>query len=146
MTTPRGASRQPGSVLPHGLHQTPPNTVELESALAIVEQSIAALGHTLTQQDPNAVEAAAGDLQKAMRAAMERFAQVARRGTMPPPLRKRLAMASGQVAAQREALFRATTALDQALDILIPRPEAGASVYSAYGSGNRGTGRVIAAS
>jgi alkylation response protein AidB-like acyl-CoA dehydrogenase len=133
-------------VLPHGLHQSPPDTVELESALSVVEQAIATLGHTLTLQDPNAVEAAAGDLQVALRGAMERFAQVARRGTMPPALRRRLAMASGQVAAQREALFRATTALDQALDILIPQPEAAASVYSAYGSGNRGTGRVIAAS
>jgi hypothetical protein len=133
-------------MLPHGLHQAPPDTTELEAALAAVEQAIAALGHTLTRQDANAVEAAAGDLQVAMRAAMTSFAQVARRGNMPPPLRKRLAMASGQVAAQREALFRATSALDQALDILIPRPAADASVYSASGMSNRGTGRVIAAS
>ncbi len=146
MTTPRSTPHHSGSVLPHGLHQTPPNTVELESALAAVEQTIAALGASLTQQDPNAVEAAASDLQAAMSAAMQRFAQVARSGTMPPPLRRRLAMASGQVAAQREALFRATTALDQALDILIPPPLASASVYSASGSGNRGSGRVIAAS
>lgn len=140
MTTSRKAP-----VLPHGLHQTPPDTVELESALSSVEQAIAALGQTLAQQSPDAVEAAAGALQAAMRAAMERFAQVAKRGTMPPSLRRRLAMASGQVAAQREALFRATTALDQALDILIPKPDASAAVYGNAGPGSRGTGRIIAA-
>jgi alkylation response protein AidB-like acyl-CoA dehydrogenase len=133
-------------VLPHGLHQTPPETGELETALAAVEQAITTLGQTLTQQDPNAVETAAGALQQAMREAMGRFAQVARRGTMPPALRRRLAMASGQVAAQREALFRATTALDQALDILMPKPDASAAVYGNPGTGSRGTGRVIAAS
>ena len=135
-----------GAALPHGLHQAPPNTVELETALAAVEQAIAGLGHSLTQQDPNAVEAAAAALQQAMREAMGRFAQVAKRGTMPPPLRRRLAMASGQVAAQREALFRATTALDQALDILMPKPAPSAAVYGNPGTGSRGTGRIIAAS
>jgi len=141
VTTSRNAP-----VLPHGLHQTPPNTADLESALASVEQAIAALGKTLTLQDADAVEAAAAALQQAMREAMGRFAQVARRGTMPPPLRRRLAMASGQVAAQREALFRATTALDQALDILMPKPDAAAAVYGNPGTGSRGTGRIIAAS
>ncbi|HEX7637433.1 MAG TPA: hypothetical protein VF457_03480, partial [Burkholderiaceae bacterium] len=70
----------------------------------------------------------------------------ARRGTMPPALRRRFALASGQVAAQREALFRATTALDQALEILIPRPLAQASTYSAQGLGGRGPGRMLGAS
>jgi hypothetical protein len=146
VTTSHSAPRQATAVLPHGLHQAAPDTSELELALAAVEQAIAVLGHTLTQQDANAVEAAAGELQVAMRTAMASFAQVARRGTMPPPLRKRLAMASGQVAAQREALFRATSALDQALDILIPKPLAASSVYSATGTSGRGPGRMIAAS
>ena len=138
-------SRQ-GAVLPHGLHQAAPDTGALELALASVEQSIAGLGHALTLNDSDAVEAAATELQATMRAAMERFAQVAKRGTMPPPLRRRLAMASGQVAAQREALFRATTALDQALVIRMPKPAAAAAVYGNAGTGSRGTGRIIAAS
>jgi hypothetical protein len=54
-------------------------------------------------------------------------------------------MASGQIAAQREALSRATTALDQALDILLPRGDDGGT-YSSYGGQARSTGRVIAAS
>jgi len=146
VTTSRSAARQPASVLPHGLHQAPPDTVELEAALTAVEQAIAMLGQSLTRNDAVAVEAAANDLQAAMRAAMTRFAQVAKRGTMPPVLRKRFALASGQVAAQREALFRATTALDQALEILIPRPATDSSVYCAQGASQRGPGRVIAAS
>ncbi len=129
-----------------GSRTSSPNTVELESALSAVEQSIGALGRALTLNDVVAVEAAAGELQATMRAAMERFAQVAKRGTMPPALRQRFAMASGQVAAQREALIRATTAFDQALEILIPRAVANTSVYSAQGPASRGPGRMIAAS
>ncbi len=140
------ASRSPAAAPPHGLPPSPPNTVELEAALGAVERSILALGHALTLNDVVAVETAAGELQATMRAAMERFAQVAKRGTMPPALRRRFAMASGQVAAQREALIRATSALDQALEILIPRPATSASVYSAQGPAGRGPGRMLAAS
>jgi hypothetical protein len=148
VTTPRSATRPAPAAtpLPHGLHQAAPDTAELESALDVVELHIAALGRALTAQDPAAAEAAASELSTAMRGAMSHFAQVHRRGVMPPAIRRRLAMASGQIAAQREALFRATTALDQALDILLPRPEAAAG-YSAYGTtAARSTGRVIAAS
>lgn len=35
-------------------------------------------------------------------------------------LRSRLVSASGQVAAQRESLARATAALDRAIDVLLP--------------------------
>jgi hypothetical protein len=69
---------------------------------------------------------------------------VQRRGAMPPALRQRLAVASGQIAAQREALQRATTTLDQVLDEVLPRDSA--NVYSAAGVSSRSTGRVIAAS
>ena len=88
----------------------------------------------------------AGELRTAMRGAMGHFAQVQKRGVMPPEIRRRLAMASGQIAAQREALFRATTALDQALDILLPRGDAAAGYAAHGGAAARPTGRVIAAS
>jgi hypothetical protein len=133
VTTPHAASR-------------PPATSELEAALAAVELAIATLGQTLTRQDIAAVEAASTLLHDAMRAAMSAFAQVARRGTMPPALRTRFAMANGQIAAQREALFRATSIVEQGLEILIPRPMAETSVYSASGASQRGPGRMIAAS
>jgi hypothetical protein len=124
----------------------PPDTSRLEVSLAAVELAIATLGHTLTRQDIAAIEAASTTLHDAMRAAMAQFAQVARRGTMPIALRTRLAMANGQIAAQREALIRAASLVEQNLEILIPRPMAETSVYSASGASQRGPGRMIAAS
>ena len=124
----------------------PPGTSELEVSLAAVELAIATLGQTLARPDIAAIEAASTALHEAMRAAMNQFAQVARRGKMPIALRTRFAIANGQIAAQREALFRATSLVEQNLEILIPRPMAETSVYSATGANQRGPGRMIAAS
>ena len=124
----------------------PPDTSELEVSMAAVELAIATLGHTLTTRDIAAIEAASSTLHDAMRAAMSSFAQVARRGTMPQALRTRFALANGQIAAQREALYRATSIVEQGLEILFPRPLAETSVYSASGANQRGPGRMIAAS
>jgi hypothetical protein len=124
----------------------PSDTSELEVSLSAVEQAIATLGHTLAHPDVAAIEAASTALHDAMRSAMGQFAQVAKRGTMPMSLRTRFAIANGQIAAQREALFRATSMVEQNLEILIPRPMAETSVYSASGASQRGPGRVIAAS
>jgi hypothetical protein len=56
----------------------------------------------------------------------------------------RLASASGQVAAQRESLARATAALDRAIDVLLPRDNAG--LYSTLGATDRSArGGVIQA-
>ena len=77
---------------------------------------------------------------------MSQFAQAVRRGSVPAALRTRFALANGQIAGQREALFRATTLVEQHLEILIPRPQAQTSVYSATGTGQRGPGRMLAAS
>ena len=120
-------------------------TAELESALAAVELQLATLGQALVDQDADGAEKVAGALRTALRGAMEQFARVARNGGVPPELRRRLALASGQIAAQREALSRATTALDEALDILLPRADDGGT-YSSMGGQARSTGRVIAAS
>jgi hypothetical protein len=122
-----------------------PAATELESALEAVEHQLATLGQALVDQDAEATEKAAGALRNALRGAMEQFARVARSGGVPPTLKRRLALASGQIAAQREALSRATTALDQALDILLPRADDGGT-YSSLGGPARSTGRVIAAS
>jgi hypothetical protein len=54
---------------------------------------------------------------------------------VPPALRHRLARTSGQVAAQRESLARATAALDRAIDVLMPRE--GAALYSTFGGSER---------
>lgn len=142
MTTSRNAAR------PHApADNAPPAAAsELEASLAAVELAIATLGLTLTQRDIAAVEAASTALHDTMRGAMTQFAKVARSGTMPGALRTRFAIANGQIAAQREALFRATSLVEQNLEILIPRPMAETSVYSASGAAQRGPGRMIAAS
>jgi hypothetical protein len=141
VTTSHAAARQPAQA-----NALPPDVSALETSLAAVELAIATLGHTLTRQDIAAVEAASTALHDAMRAAMAQFAQVAKRGTMPAALRTRFALANGQIAAQREALIRATSMVEQNLEILIPRPMAETSVYSATGASQRGPGRMIAAS
>ncbi len=77
---------------------------------------------------PPRVDRAAAELHRALAAAVDHFSRAARSGGVPPALRQRLALASGQVAAQREALARATASLDRAIDVLMPRPGSGASV------------------
>ena len=78
----------------------------------------------------------AGELHRALALAIDRFSQAARSGGVPPPLRRRLAMASGQVAAQRESLARATVALDRAIDVLLPHTAA-SSTYAPTGLNDR---------
>jgi hypothetical protein len=124
----------------------PPEVSALETSLAAVELAIATLGHTLTQRDIAAVETASTALHEALRAAMTQFAQVARGGRMPAELRSRFALANAQVAAQREAIIRASALVEQNLEILIPRPMAETSVYSASGASQRSPGRMLAAS
>ena len=84
----------------------------------------------------------ASELHAALAAAVNHFAHAARNGGVPPLLRHRLALAGGQVAAQREALARATASLDRAIDVLIPGPlEAQAQLYGAAGHTARGAPR-----
>jgi hypothetical protein len=115
------------------------HTSELERPLLAVEEQLGALALGLQRQDTAAIDRAATALHVALAAAVEHFARAARHGSIPASLRRRLAVASGQVAAQREALARATASLDRAIDALLPRPAAG-SIYSAAGAGLRVTG------
>ncbi len=110
-----------------------------------VEQQLVELRTALHRQDPVAVDAAAAQLHVALAAAVDHFTLAASRGGVPAPLRRRLAEAGGQVAAQREALARATASLDRAIDVLIPR-SAPAVLYSSQGSSNRhGSGGALLA-
>lgn len=109
---------------------------DLEQPLAAVEQQLLALGLALHQQDAAAVDRVAAGLHLALAAAVDHFARAARSGGVPMPLRNRLAQAGGQVAAQREALARATASLDRAIDVLIPRV-APSSLYGAHGGNER---------
>ena len=108
---------------------------DLETPLVAVEQRLAALGEALVQNNAQAIETEAAELHRALAAAISHFSRAAREGSVPPALRQRLAVASGQVAAQREALARATAALDRAIDVLLPGM--GTSVYAASGNAER---------
>jgi ABC-type transporter Mla subunit MlaD len=94
--------------------------VHLETPLLQVEQQLSALADAMKKDDPRALEAAAGELHRALAAAVDHFRRAARQGGVPSALRQRLAIASAQVAAQRESLARATAALDRAIDVLMP--------------------------
>ncbi|HET6598319.1 MAG TPA: hypothetical protein VFG60_00025 [Burkholderiaceae bacterium] len=109
----------------------------MESLLADVELHLAALGEALLSRDSAGIELHATELHRALAKAVDHFSRAARGGRVPPALRHRLASASGQVAAQRETLARATAALDRAIDVLLPRD--GASVYSTLGNADRTT-------
>ena len=124
MSTPPGA----------GAASAPPDA-ELESALTAVELHLASLGEALRVRDSGGIELHATELHRALARAVDRFVQAARQGSVPPALRHRLARTSGQVAAQRESLARATAALDRAIDVLMPRE--GAALYSTFGGSER---------
>lgn len=93
---------------------------DLEAPLSRVENELAALTVALRTDDAPALERAAADLHRALASAVDQFRQAARRGGVPSPMRQRLALASAQVAAQRESLARATASLDRAIDVLLP--------------------------
>ena len=142
MTNPPAPSRVPARA-----DASPSSDVSaLETSLSSVELAIATLGETLCHPDIVAIEAASTALHEAMRAAMGQFAIVAKSGTMPAALRTRFALANARIGAQREALIRATSLVEQNLEILLPKPAAQSSVYSASGASGRGLGRVIASS
>lgn len=113
-----------------------PRAPELEPSLLQVEEHLQALSLALVHPDPDVLAAAADRLHRSLARAVEMFRGAARRGHVDPLLRQRLAMAGAQVAAQREALGRATASLDRAMDLLMPSP-APAQPYSPRGSPSR---------
>jgi len=116
----------------------------LDAALAAVDDRLNALGEALRARDAAAIEAQAGELHRALGAAVDQFALAAKAGPVSPALRQRLARTGGLVAAQRESFSRATAALDRALDVLLPREAA--PVYSPQAAAERGPrGSVIQA-
>ena len=109
---------------------------ELEARLDAVETRLTALGNALRARDAAGIDLHAAELHRALASAVSQFSDAAKSGPLPPDLRNRLASASGQVAAQRESLARATAALDRAIDVLLPRD--GLPLYSPAGAADRG--------
>jgi hypothetical protein len=110
---------------------SPTVTDTLERAIGEVEARLGALAYALAARETVAIETAATALQRSLASTLDSFSRAARHGGVPPALRQRIVRASGQVAAQRETLARATVALDRALDGLLPRE---AAVYTASGT------------
>jgi hypothetical protein len=110
-------------------------TATLEDTLSGVERHLAALSEALCARDLTAIGTHAQGLQTTLARAVEQFSSAAQRGPVPEALRRRLASASGQVAAQRESLARATSALDRAIEVLMPRD--GPACYSRAGANER---------
>lgn len=104
---------------------------ELEPPLEALERSLGGLTDALRADDPNAIESRASELHRALAQAVAHFSRAARQGGIPLVLRQRLAMASARVAAQREALARATASLDRAIEVLLPDHP----VHGLYGAG-----------
>lgn len=110
-------------------------TALLEGLVTQAQARLTALGDALCQHDGQAIENHAAKLRLILAGAMDGFAQATRRGQVPRALCGRLAEASGQLTAQREALARSTAALGCLLDVLVPRPPS--SGYSAQGHAQR---------
>lgn len=118
----------------------------LEVQLASVETHLNALGEALRARDTQGIDLHATELHRALARAVEHFTRAAHSGSVPQALRHRLASASGQVAAQRDSLARATAALDRAIDVLMPRDSGAGALYSSHGGAERlGRGGVIQA-
>jgi hypothetical protein len=132
------------TLLTKSLSQASPVSPELEATLAAVEAQLASLGESLRANDSAAIVGHATELHRALARAVDHFTAAARSGNLPAPLRERLMRASGLVASQREALARATAALDRAIDVLMPRDTV-PSVYSAIGNADRSRGGVLQA-
>lgn len=107
---------------------------ELEPVLLRVEQRLQDLQGSLAARDMPCLELHAAELHRALGVAVQQFVQAARRGGVPPDLRQRLAQAGAQIAAQRDALARATAAMDRALDVLMPGLGQTPALYSAQGA------------
>ncbi|MDH5538681.1 MAG: hypothetical protein OEY03_04685 [Rhizobacter sp.] len=109
------------------------NRPGLEQTLDALESRLAELGEALRVRDLAAIDHHSADLHMALATAVDSFGAAQRVGPVPSALRRRLVAASGQVAAQRESLARATSALDRAIDVLMPRDAP--ACYSAAGEG-----------
>ena len=106
----------------------------LEQAVVKVETCLATLGEALRQRDALAIETAAISLQGALTSTLHRLSAAVREtGGVPLPLRRRLARASGEVAAQREGVLRANASVQRALDVLMPS-DALTAAYAADGA------------
>lgn len=117
----------------HAIPARPLGVAEtLEPLLTRVESSLQGLGEALLRRDAASIDQQAAELHRALSLAVQGFASLPAGSEIPAPLKRRLALASAQVASQRECLARAASALDRAIDVLMP--QSGGMVYSSSGA------------
>jgi len=104
----------------------------LEAALQRMEQHLDDLQASIGARDLSGIESHAAELQRSLAQTLADFPQATRQGGPPLSLRRRLGLASAQVAAQRDALARAGAALERAIAVLMPGTAL--TVYSASGN------------
>ena len=110
------------------------SAAELEPLVAELELRLMALHDALREREAQAIEQQAQALHQALATAVQRFVHAAQHGVVPEALRQRLSGASAQLARQRETLARATSALDRAIDVLMPGAAPAGQVYTASGT------------
>ena len=104
-------------------------------ALAGLEHGLAALSDALRERDASRIDAAARGLQEALALAAQPLARSARERRLAPDLQQRLMRAGAMVAAQRDAVARASASVDRGLHVLLPAPAA--TTYAAGGVAER---------
>jgi hypothetical protein len=111
---------------------------DLESALALAETELAALGLALKTHDAAAIETATLALRSALARVVDSGERAAGAGRLPASVRRRLKAASSLMTAQRQAVARNGSSVDRAIGILLPVPEHGAAaLYGAHGGAER---------
>lgn len=116
----------------------------LEPVVSRLEHCLADMAGAMGRQDAQGIEHCAALLQRTLSQAVTDFQHASRNGGVPPELRRRLILAAGQVAAQREALARATASMDRAIEVLLPGSHHTA-VYGAQGVPLRNSGYGLSA-
>ena len=105
---------------------------DLDESLQRLEHHLDDLQASLSARDLPGIEQHAAALQRALSQAATRITHAARSAQPPLVLRRRLGEASVRVAAQRDALARATATLERAMHLLMP--PADSALYSASGA------------
>jgi hypothetical protein len=115
--------------------QVPAAAMTLERSIGELELRLATLRQALRGGQPEPLDAAVKDLQVCV-AQTGLLAQqfTDRHAPLVAPYRQRLKLAASELQAQREAMARASAALERAAQILVPT---GAQSYDAQGQGLR---------
>ena len=114
-------------------------TQHLEDSLCAAERCQAAVSHALLQGEPDLLQAAATEMQRAAQQ-VSALLQRAHGAATEPALRLRLHAVAQAMAMQREACVRRLAVVQRSLHSIIPstRPSTYGGVVGAYARGSQG--------